>query len=70
MYPINVQLQSPQIGYAVANDAEEHKALSAAGYLPAFEGADRDALIAQLEAKGVKVDKRWSDKRLSEELAK
>lgn len=31
---------------------------------------DRDKLLAQAEAKGLKVDGRWSDKRLADELAK
>jgi hypothetical protein len=36
MYPLNVQLPTPQIGFAVANDADEHQALTAAGYQPAY----------------------------------
>jgi hypothetical protein len=31
---------------------------------------DRAALLEQAEAKGLKADKRWSDKRLADELAK
>lgn len=37
MYPLNVSLPAPAIGYAVANDADEHARLTAAGYLPALE---------------------------------
>ena len=36
MYPLNMSLAAPSIGFALANDAEEHKDLSDAGYLPAF----------------------------------
>lgn len=72
-YPLQVSLPAPLIGFAVANDAAEHAALSDAGYLPALSAEpafDRAAAVAALEAKGVKVDGRWSDKRLAEELAK
>ena len=72
MYPLNVKLPDPQIGFAVANDEAEHKALSDLGYLPAYVAAvvDRAALLAEAEAKGLKVDGRWSDARLADELAK
>lgn len=36
MYPLNVSLPAPAIGFAVANDEAEHAALSAAGYVPAL----------------------------------
>jgi len=36
MYPLNVSLPAPAIGYAVANDESEHAALTVAGYLPAL----------------------------------
>lgn len=36
MYPINMTLPAPDVGFAVANDEAEHQALSAAGYLPAY----------------------------------
>lgn len=42
MYPLNVSLPAPAIGFAVANDETEHAALSAMGYVP--------ALVAELEA--------------------
>lgn len=37
MYPLNVSLPAPAIGYAVANDESEHASLTAAGYVPALE---------------------------------
>lgn len=81
MYPLSMSKAAPEIGFAVANDEAEHQALSDAGYLPPLDGhaadvvspqeqATRAELLAQLEAKGVKVDRRWSDKRLVDELAK
>ena len=72
MYPLNVRLPDPQIGFAVANDEAEHKALSDMGYVPAYVApvVDRAALLAEAEAKGLKVDGRWSDARLADELAK
>ena len=36
MYPLNMSLPAPAVGFALANDADEHKALTDAGYLPAF----------------------------------
>lgn len=36
MYPLNMQFPAPQVGFAVANDENEHKALTAAGYGPAY----------------------------------
>lgn len=66
MYPLNVQLPAGA-GFALANDADEHQTLTDAGYLPAIEVSP---LLAQAEALGIKVDKRWSDKRLAEEIAK
>ena len=35
MYPLNMQLAAG-IGFAVANDVEEHKALTLAGYGPEY----------------------------------
>lgn len=35
MYPLNMKLQQG-IGFAVANDEDEHQALTEAGYEPAF----------------------------------
>ncbi len=38
MYPLNVKTPGPVLGFAVANNEAEHAALTARGYLPAFEG--------------------------------
>lgn len=35
-YPLDMKLPAPQVGFAVANSEEEHKALSDAGYEPAY----------------------------------
>ena len=46
MYPLNVMKPGPVAGFAVASDAAEHAALTAAGYLPALvvaSDADKDA---------------------------
>lgn len=37
MYPLNVSLPAPGIGFAVANDEDEHERLTAAGYVPKLE---------------------------------
>ena len=39
MYPLNMH-NPDACGFAVANDEAEHKALSEAGYLPAFVAAE------------------------------
>lgn len=74
MYPLNVSLPAPAIGFAVANDQAEHQALTAAGYVPALAAPEakptRAELLAEAEARGVKVDARWSDKRLTEEIGR
>ena len=36
MYPLNMTLALPDVGFALANDAGEHQALTDAGYLPAY----------------------------------
>lgn len=36
MYPLNMQLTAPAVGFAAANDEAEHIALTAQGYQPAF----------------------------------
>lgn len=38
MYPLNVKLAAPAVGFAVANSEDEHRALSERGYLPQFAG--------------------------------
>lgn len=75
MYPLDVH--NPALGgYAVANTEAEHKALSEAGYLPAFvasepvaEPADeKTTLRAALDAKGISYDARWGVAKLREAL--
>jgi transketolase C-terminal domain/subunit len=83
MYPLNMQLIGPNGGFAVANDAKEHQAMTDMGYRPHGAIADaeipapapivqstREGLMAQADALGLKVDKRWSDTRLAEEIAR
>ena len=36
MYPLNMTLPLPLVGFALANDASEHQALTDQGYLPAY----------------------------------
>ena len=36
MYPLNMQLAAPGVGFAVASDEDEHVALTNQGYQPAF----------------------------------
>ena len=43
MYPLNVNLPEPLVGFARANDEAEHIALTAAGYVPAFVAAEKPA---------------------------
>lgn len=75
MYPLNLTRtpvdQREPVGFAVANDADEHQRLSGAGYLPAFVVVDADpaeadgaghtveSVRAALDAAGVSYDKRW-----------
>ena len=40
MYPLNVSLPAPAIGFACANDEHEHQALTVAGYVPALVKAE------------------------------
>ena len=72
MYPLNVQLPAPAVGFALANDEIEHADLTEAGYVPAYvppEDLARDAMLIEAKEKGLKVNRRWSDARLAEELA-
>mgnify|MGYP003600762317 CR=1 FL=1 len=48
MYPLNMKLQDG-IGFAVANDENEHDTLAAAGYGPARTGAVASALATQAD---------------------
>lgn len=70
MYPLNMQLPAPQVGFAVANDQAEHAALTAHGYLPPLEAHhevkhDKADIMAALDAAGVKYDKRLSAEKLA-----
>ncbi len=69
-------LYSAGASLIVANE-DDHAALEGDWYespadvpAPGSGPVGRDALLAQAEAKGVKVDKRWSDARLTEEITK
>lgn len=39
MYPLNMKLASPKVGFAVANDEAEHAALTGYGYEPPLVAA-------------------------------
>ena len=41
MYPLNMSLLAPAIGFALANDVSEHQALTEVGYLPAYTAPTR-----------------------------
>lgn len=44
MYPLNLTKKLPEgAGFAVANNEEEHKALSEAGYEPKYEAPETAA---------------------------
>ena len=67
MYPLNMQLPAPAIGYAVANDEAEHIELTGFGYEPGFvsteptadaEGHTVESVRAALDAAGIEYDKR------------
>jgi hypothetical protein len=58
-------------GSKLVADAEAHEALGAGWFeSPAdvTSAPEREALIAQAEKMGIKVDKRWSDARISDEI--
>lgn len=77
MYPLN--MTNPAIGgYAVANCEDDHVTLTGLGYGPPAYVADvgpypvqsglRADLLNEAAAAGIKVDGRWSDKRLQAEI--
>lgn len=77
MYPLNMQLPSPAVGFACANDEAEHIALTEQGYAPAFvkaektdEGHTLESVKAALDAAGIEYDKRLGLARLVELLPK
>ena len=41
MYPLNMTLPVPAVGFALANEVSEHQALTEAGYLPAYTAPTR-----------------------------
>lgn len=51
MYPLNMTLPAPQIGFAVANDEDEHKALTASGYGPAYVAPTEPEKVATVKGK-------------------
>jgi len=76
MYPLDLTKPTTDIlrqaaGFAVANTEDEHKALSAQGYLPAWVATEADpaeddgkghtvaSVRATLDAAGIAYDKRW-----------
>ena len=68
MYPLNMTkpaTASTPAGFAVANDADEHRALTAHGYGPGLveevkepAADDKEAVMAALDAAGIKYDRR------------
>lgn len=71
MYPLNMQLPAPAIGYAVANDEVEHIALTEFGYEPGYvepttddQGHTVESVRAALDAAGIEYDKRWGLNKL------
>ena len=56
MYPLNMTLSAPAVGFALANDVSEHQALTDAGYLPAYVAPTRrksavvDAVVVPVAA--------------------
>jgi hypothetical protein len=72
MYPLNVSLPAPLVGFAVANDEAEHINLTACGYLPAFVANETahtlESVKAALDAAGVEYDKRLGLAKLVELL--
>ena len=74
MYPLNMQLKTG-VGFAVANDEAEHKALTEQGYGPGFvepepkdEGHTLESVRATLDAAGIEYDKRLGLAKLIELL--
>ena len=51
-YPLDMKLPDPKIGFAVANDEDEHKALTAQGYGPAYVAPAEPEEPAKAAGKG------------------
>ncbi|NSX16933.1 hypothetical protein HTY52_22840 [Cupriavidus taiwanensis] len=57
--------------FAIAHDPEQEAIARQAGFAMAGEGGEKTSdMVAEAEALGVKVDKRWKAERLAEEIAK
>ncbi len=73
-YPLDMKLPEPGIGFAVANDETEHKALTVMGYSPAWvetqdeAGHTLESVRATLDAAGIAYDKRLGLAKLIELL--
>jgi hypothetical protein len=80
-----IRMKHPRHGFHHAYNLLEEEAMRKAGWVedvaePAREvepeadepevTPDRAAMLADAEARGIKVDRRWSTARLAEELAK
>jgi hypothetical protein len=63
-----------EAAYVIVADVDCEEVAREDGYASVGEEvvapASRTALMATAEAKGIKVDKRWSDARLTSEIAK
>jgi len=73
MYPLNMQLTAPSIGFAVANDKAEHIALTAIGYEPGYVSdavQTKESVMALLDAAGIEYDKRLGVEKLAALLPK
>lgn len=77
MYPLNMQLPAPAIGFAVANDEAERISLTSHGYTPAYvapvaeaKAQSKDAVMAELDAAGIDYDKRLGVEKLAALLPK
>lgn len=77
MYPLNMKLPDPKIGFAVANDELEHSDLSDAGYEPKYVTDETDnqghtvaSVRAQLDALDITYSNRLGVTRLLDLLPK
>lgn len=87
MYPLNltkpvINPMTESMGFAVANDESEHRALSATGYVPAFVDSEADpseddgqghtvaSARAALDEAGIAYDKRMGLAKLMALLPK
>lgn len=76
MYPLDMKLKEPLVGFALANNEDEHIALTNLGYLPAYEakketnetGETVESVRAKLDELGIEYDKRVGLNKLLELL--